>query len=84
MTELVIRGIIKLPVLPTGIPLRWWRSSPVAQSTAKARTESLPKSRPIVTLSFHSIQKTGMGETVESCEKKARAGSANLMDKMLG
>ncbi|MHW74473.1 hypothetical protein D9G41_08705 [Escherichia coli] len=56
-------------------------SSPLAQSTAKARTESLPKSRPIAIAIVSLHPKNGYGETVESCEKKRQVGSANLMDK---
>ena len=35
----------------------------------------------MVNSSFHSIQKNGYGETVESCDKRRQVGSANLMDK---
>ncbi|ECG5980210.1 hypothetical protein E1927_13120 [Salmonella enterica subsp. enterica serovar Newport] len=53
----------------------------MAQSTARARTESLPKSRPIAIAIVLLHPENRYGETVESRGKNRQAGSANLMDK---
>src|SRR5699024_2970660 len=62
--------------------LRWWRSLHRWRSPPPKLAQNHCQNRgQLQSPSFHSIQKNGYGETVESCDKKRQVGSANLMDK---
>ncbi len=77
-------GHHKIALSATGIPL--YAGGDLFTGGAvhrQARTESLPKSRPIAIAIVSLLQKNGYGETVESCEKKRQVGPLILWIKML-